>query len=97
MGKLTKSYSHAAPYIREQILNATSLKLTASTQRDKRSYSFEAHGLIKALDILLRSPEGEDSPAGYPEYHGFNEAAVLAEIERYVGGEDRMLELGFKE
>lgn len=95
MSRLATTYSHAAPYIRLRVLNAASLKLSAKTQRNQRQYSGQMFGLINALDILLNSPEGKDSPVGYADYNEYNKKAVLAEVERYVGGEDRMRELGF--
>ena len=95
MGNLSTTYSHAAPYIRLQVLNAARQKLNAKTIRKQRECSGQMFGMIQSLDILLSSPEGKDSPIGYPDYHGGNEKAVLAEVERYVGGEHRMRDLGF--
>ena len=97
MSSLTTTYSHAAPYIRLQILNAVNTKMNAKTQRKQREYTGQMFGLTMALDILMHSPEGEDSPAGYPDYHGGNEKATLKEIERFLGGPERMFELGFYE
>jgi len=95
MPGLTITYSHAAPYIRHQMLNAASSKLATKTQRDKRYYTGVMHGLTLALGILLKSPEGQDSPKGYPEFHGATGA--YDEIARFVGGEHEMRELGFIE
>jgi hypothetical protein len=92
---ITTTYSHAAPYIREQLLNAASLKLSQSTQRERRFYMGMMQGLVHALKILMSSPEGQDSPKGYPEFHGARGA--YAEVERFVGGEHEMRELGFIE
>jgi hypothetical protein len=93
---LTVTYSSAAPYIREALMRAVSVKLAAKTQRDRARHVGEMQGLVSALKILLRSPEGKDSEVGYPDYHGANEGRVLAEIERFVGGAHEMIELGFK-
>lgn len=89
------AYSSAAGYIREAIMRAASGKLNQTTQRERARATGEMYGLVKALDILLRSPEGKDSEVGYPDYHGTDESKVLTEIERYVGGRDRMIDLGF--
>jgi hypothetical protein len=78
-------------------MRTTYTKLNAKTLRDKAKYTGGMHAFVSALKILLRSPEGKDSPIGYPDYHGINESKVLAEIERFVGGEDEMIALGFKE
>lgn len=94
---LTTTYSSAAPYIREALMRTTSTKLSAKTQRDRIKYAGGMHAFVSALKILLHSPEGKDSPIGYPDYHGSNESKVLAEIERFVGGEGEMIALGFKE
>ena len=93
IGKVT--YSSAAGYIREQVMLATSSKLNASTQKDRKYYVGMMHGYVSALNILLRSPEGKDSEVGFPDYHGTDKSRVLAEVERFVGGPDRMIELGF--
>jgi hypothetical protein len=93
---LTVAYSSAAPYIREALMRAASIKLAAKTQRDRARNVGEMQGLVSALKILLRSPEGKDSEVGYPDYHGVNEGLVLTEIERFVGGEGEMIELGFR-
>lgn len=91
---MISTYSHAAPYIREAILNTMSLKLSANTKRDQYAYGFQLHGLIQALEILLASPEGKNSPTGQPDFWGHRGA--YAEAERYVGGRERMLKLGFE-
>jgi hypothetical protein len=95
MNAITTTYSSAAPYIRESIMRAASGRINAKTQKRRREYTGELFGLVHALKILLRSPEGVDSPAGYPEFYGGNEQLVLADIERFVGGPKQMLELGF--
>ena len=95
MGRVTTTYSHAAPYIRHSILNTASLKLGAQRERDKSRLSGEMFGYIAALKILLASPEGADSPVGYPEFRGRPEA--VAEVTRFVGGEHEMQVLGFIE
>ena len=92
---LTVTYSSAAPYIREALLNAAGLKLHARTQRDRKEYVGEMMGLVRALKILLASPEGQESPVGFPEFHGAHGA--YEEVERFVGGEHEMIALGFKE
>lgn len=93
---LNVHYTHAAPYIREKILTAAGLKLSARTQRDQRKYGGQLHGLILALEIVLRSEDCQGSPDGYPPFGGFDKAKVLAEVQRYLGGsEARMIELGF--
>jgi|tagenome__1003787_1003787.scaffolds.fasta_scaffold20953080_3 hypothetical protein len=89
------TYSSAAGYIREALMRATSSKLNQTTQRERARASGEMTGLTKALTILLNSPEGKDSEAGYPDYHGVDESRVLTEIERYLGGRDEMVKLGF--
>ena len=48
MPGLTTTYSHAAPYIREQLLNAASLKLSQSTQRERKFYT----GMAEATALL---------------------------------------------
>lgn len=93
MSQLTTTYSHAAPYIREKLLSAASLKLSARTQRDQRFYMGEMQGLVHALTIFLSSPDGLGSPTGFPEFHGASGA--YEEVERFVGGEHEMRELGF--
>jgi hypothetical protein len=94
---MTAVYSHAAPYIREQILNATSRRLSATTQKSKREHTGEMTGLIKALKILLASPEGTDSPIGFPKFTAGNFTTTFAEVERFVGGTHEMVALGFTE
>jgi hypothetical protein len=93
MGNLTRTYSHAAPYIREQILNTAGLKLSAKLKRDQARWSGQLHGLIQALEIMLRSDDTKDSPVGNPEFRGDKRA--YAEVERYVGGPKEMAKLGF--
>jgi hypothetical protein len=92
---MTAHYEHAAPFIREQILNAGSRKLHATTQKARREHVGEMTGLIKALKILLSSPEGEDSPIGFPKFTAGNFGETFAEIERFVGGAQEMVALGF--
>ena len=89
------TYSSAAGYIREAAMRAASRKLNQTTQRERARMSGEMHAYVSSLNILLRSPEGKDSEIGYPDYHGVDESRVLAEIERFVGGRGRMIELGF--
>jgi hypothetical protein len=89
------TYSSAAGYIREAAMRAAYSKLNQPTQRERARASGAMHAYISALDILLRSPEGQDSEVGYPDYHGVDENRVLTEIERFVGGRHRMVELGF--
>lgn len=95
MSGLTTTYSHAAPYIRDAILSAAQSKLTATTQRSQREYLGQMFGLTRALDILLNSPEGKDSPEGQPTYRGIDPSGVWAEVERFLGGADRMAVYGF--
>ena len=95
MTPIKVTYSSAAGYIRERAMQAAYSKLNQHTQRERARKSGELHAYITALEILLHSPEGQDSEAGYPDYHGTGETAVLIEIERFVGGRDRMIELGF--
>lgn len=97
MGTLTTSYSHAAPYIRIAILESAAGRLNAHTQRKQREYVGEMFGLTHALKILLSSPEGADSPTGYPPFHGINERRVLELVEEFVGGSAQMRALGFRD
>jgi hypothetical protein len=90
------TYSSATGYIRERAMQAAYSKLNQSTQRERARKSGEMQAYITALEIVLKSPEGQDSEPGYPEWHGgSSERRVLDEIERFVGGPERMVELGF--
>ena len=86
-------YSHAAPFIRQAILQSADLKLAARTQLKQREYSGQMFGLVRALEILLNAPEGASSPAGYPEFNGT--PAALKEVERFLGGRHRLIDFGF--
>jgi hypothetical protein len=94
MGKLDTKYSHAAPYIREQILNHAGLKLSASTQRKQQYHLGVMYGLTSALEIMQRADDTTSEP-GYPEFHGDKRA--IDEVKRWLGGDDRWRELGFEE
>lgn len=96
MGKLTVSYSHAAPYIREQILNAVRQRLNAKTLREQRYHVGVVYGLTSALEIMYRSDDLKDNiPDGWAPYRAGQDHAVLEWLANYMSGEDRLKELGF--
>jgi len=96
MTPIKVTYSSAAGYIRERAMQAAYSKLNQTTQRERARKTGEMHAYVTALEILLASPEGKGSEPGYPDWHGgSSESRVLDEIERFVGGRERMVELGF--
>lgn len=90
-------YTHAAPYIREQVLNACANKLSAKTQKKRAHYDGEMYGLIKALKIMSQSDDCQDMPVGFAKFTAGKFETVFAEVERYVGGAHEMQALGFTE
>jgi hypothetical protein len=94
---MTTTYTHAAPYIREQALNAAARRLTATTQKSKREHTGELMGLIKALKIMAASEDCQDMPIGFAEFTAGPFTEVFAEVERFVGGAHEMQALGFTE
>lgn len=96
MGKLVMTYSHAAPYIREHVLNAVRQRLNARTQRDQRYHTGVVYGLISALETMYRSDDLKDNiPTGWAPYRAGQDHAVLEWLTQYLGSEERLKELGF--
>ncbi len=96
MGGVTIHTSHAAPFIRDQILTHAGLKLSARTQKDQRYHVGVMFGLTSALQIMMRSDDTKDlAIPGRPKFHG--DPKAITEVKRYLGSEEEWVRLGFEE
>jgi hypothetical protein len=80
---LTHSYSHAAPFIRQQLCYAVNHAENARTQKGRREGFATAHGLAKALEIL-RVSEDYSFTDGIAEREALPPQAVEQTI-RFLG------------
>lgn len=62
MSNFSTSYSHAAPFIRQQAVYAAAAVASSRTIRNRKEASGRLDGVMAALEILLESPEGKGSP-----------------------------------
>jgi hypothetical protein len=82
---ISVTYSHAAPYIRHLAAHAMSRALHSNTQKAQARGKAEADGLMLALAVLLRSPEGANEPGEVAEADTIPVDALKALFERYSG------------
>jgi hypothetical protein len=91
---LKVTYSHAAPFIRQQVLAHADLKLSASTQRERRYEVGVMYGLTSALQIMMQAEDTKELVVpGRPKFRGSKRA--IDEVKRYLGGEQEWAKLGF--
>jgi hypothetical protein len=77
------TYSHAAPYIRQAAAYAASRAIGSETKRDANRAWSEVDGLVAALSILLKSPEGKNQPGEIADEDRIPPAAVVALMQRW--------------
>jgi hypothetical protein len=91
---VTVTYSHAAPFIRRQIVSALGSAAEANTVRAQLWEKHVAEGLIEALSIIVNSTSTKDEPHGVAEVNTLGERALTATKEFL---QDRWTTLGFDE
>lgn len=77
---VSKTYSHAAPYIREALVRAIHKGTTFTLKRDRVQGMSQAYGLALALQIMARS-EDQEPIAGIHEEKNLPRGALQATRE----------------
>ena len=91
---VTVTYSHAAPFIRRQIVSSLGNAAEAGTIREQVRETQVAQGLIQALGIIANSTSTQTEPRGIAERDTLGERALTATREFL---KDRWTTLGFDE
>jgi hypothetical protein len=83
---ITKTYSHAAPFIRESLVRAVHSANAARTQRDRAKYFAEAFAYGQTLNIMRLSSDQAPAPGIHRLWAIAPGTVALEEARAFLGG-----------